>query len=88
MSGALAERVFVEKMAAVGFERIEVLERRPFGLSDAALYPLFTPDLIDLMGKLLSPEHQAEVAVAITVSAYKPPLRSVNDPGDAPRSAQ
>ncbi|HWI02920.1 MAG TPA: hypothetical protein VNT52_03715 [Acidimicrobiales bacterium] len=73
MSGALAERVFVDKMAAVGFERIEVLERRPFGLSDAALYPLFTPELIELMATLVPPEHQDEVAVAVTVAARKPP---------------
>ncbi len=76
MSGALAERVFVNKMAKVGFEGIEIVDRRPFGLADAALYPLFTPDLIDLMTTLLPPERQAEVAVAVTVTAHKPLLAS------------
>ncbi len=80
MSGALAERVFADKMAAVGFEGIEVLARQPFGLSEAALYPLFTPELIELMAALLPPEHQDEVAVAVTVSARKPP-------GASPRRA-
>ncbi len=73
MAGALAERVFVDKMAKVGFDGIEVLERRAFGLADAALYPLFTPELIDLMNGLLPPGIQPEVAVAVTVSAHKPP---------------
>lgn len=56
----------------MGFEQIEVLERHPFKLDDASRYPLFTPDLIHLMQKLLSPERQAEVATAITVTATRP----------------
>lgn len=72
MSGALAERVFVHKMTNVGFRDVEVLERRRFGVDDAASYPLFTPELIALMRRLLAPERQADVAVAATVSARKP----------------
>lgn len=72
MSGALAERVFVKKLENVGFTSVEVVERRPFRLEDAARYPLFTPDLIELMTDLLTPEQQAEVAVSVTVRAVKP----------------
>ena len=72
MSGALAERVFADKMTNVGFDGIEVLERRPFSLADAALYPLFTPDLIELMHNVLPPDKQSAVAVAVTMSARKP----------------
>jgi hypothetical protein len=72
VSGALAERVFVKKLKNVGFVDIEVVERHPFGLSDAVHYPLFTPDLIDLMTSLLTPERQAEVATTVTVRAVKP----------------
>ena len=72
MSGALAERVFADKMTGVGFSQVEVLERRPFNIEDAARYPLFTPDLVALMQRLLAPHQQAEVAVAVTVSARKP----------------
>jgi arsenite methyltransferase len=68
----MAERVFVEKMERVGFEGIETREPRPFGLTDAARYPLFTPDLVELMTELLAPEQQAEVAVAVMVTARKP----------------
>ncbi len=49
-----------------------MVERHPFKLEDASRYPLFTPDLIDLMQKLLSPERQAEVATAVTVTAIRP----------------
>lgn len=72
MAGALAERVFADKITGVGFAEIAVLERRPFGLADAAQYPLFTPDLIEAMRDLLTPEQQAEVAMAVTVTAHKP----------------
>jgi hypothetical protein len=72
VAGALAERVFVDKMEGVGFRAVEVLERRPFGLEDAARYPLFTPELVGLMGALLTAEQQSAVAVAVTVAARKP----------------
>lgn len=72
MAGALTERVFVDKMHSVGLAGVEVCQRQAFGLYDAAAYPLFTPDLIELMTDLLSPEQQAEVAMAITVTAQKP----------------
>lgn len=72
MAGALAERVFADKMASVGFDEIEVADRQAFGLADAARYPLFTADLVELMHELLSPQQQAEVATAVHVTARKP----------------
>jgi len=72
VSGALAERVFAQKMTNVGFVGVERLARRGFGLADAARYPLFTPDLIEVMGRLIPAERQAEVAVAVTVAGRKP----------------
>ena len=71
MAGALAERVFVDKMTSVGFRDVEVLGRQPFSINDAASYPLFTPDLIELMTTLLPPAEHAEVAVAVMVAGKK-----------------
>lgn len=71
MSGALAERVFVDKLHAVGLDDVEILERRPFGLDDAAQYPLFTAGLIDVMRRLVPRRQQGRVAVAVTVTAHK-----------------
>jgi hypothetical protein len=73
VSGALAERVFAHKLQKVGFTDLNVLERRPFGLGDAARYPLFTPEVITLMEERLSPERRDEVAVAVTLTARRPP---------------
>jgi hypothetical protein len=67
----LAERVFVEKATTIGFDSVEVVERRSFGVDDAATYPLFTPDLIDLMRELLAPEQHAQVAVGVIMTAVK-----------------
>lgn len=72
MAGALAERVFATKLENVGFTDLTILDRRPFSIDDAAAYPLFTPDLIELMRTLLSPERQAEVATVITLTARRP----------------
>lgn len=72
MSGALAERVFAEKLETVGFRHRTTVQRAPFGLDDAARYPLFTPDLVALMSELLPEERQRQVAMAVTVTAQKP----------------
>jgi arsenite methyltransferase len=71
VSGALAERVFVKKLGNVGFTDIEVVERHPFRLADAARYPLFTPDLIELMHELLPQERHDEVATGVTIRARR-----------------
>lgn len=72
MAGALTERDFVEKLESAGFEQIEVRDRQPMSVDDAALYPLFTPDLLELMRTLIPLERQRELAVAIVVTAALP----------------
>ena len=48
MAGALTERDFVTKLETAGFIDVEC-SSAPMGVDDAALYPLFTADLLDLM---------------------------------------
>ena len=69
MSGALAERDFVEKLEKAGFGSIEVPVRRPWGVDECALYPLFTAELIELMRKLIPIEDQGRVAKSIVLKA-------------------
>ena len=47
MSGALAERVFAEKLERAGFVDVWMGGHQPFAIDDAARYPLFTPDVIE-----------------------------------------
>jgi hypothetical protein len=72
VAGALTERDFVAKLETAGFENVEVLERSPMGVEDCALYPLFTPDLLDLMRQLIPPDRQDAVGVAVVVRAHMP----------------
>ncbi|HEX4835518.1 MAG TPA: hypothetical protein VFW01_04205 [bacterium] len=47
-------------------------EERPFGVDECAQYPLFTPELIALMRRLISPQRQATVARSLIFTARKP----------------
>jgi arsenite methyltransferase len=71
VAGALTERDFVEKLEKAGFDQIEVHEREPVSVDDLALYPLFTPDLIQLMRTLIPPERQVAVATAVVITASR-----------------
>jgi arsenite methyltransferase len=48
---------------------VQVLHREPFGIDDCELLPLFTPELIDLMRRLIAPEKQGEVATSVILTA-------------------
>jgi arsenite methyltransferase len=72
VSGALAERVFAEKLGRAGFVEIWVGGHQRYGIEDAARYPLFTPELIEVMRKTISSDRQARVATGVIVKARKP----------------
>jgi len=72
VSGALAERVFAEKLQRAGFVDVWVGGHLPFGIEDAARYPLFTPDVIEVMRRTIPLEHQDHVATGVIVKARKP----------------
>jgi arsenite methyltransferase len=72
VAGALTERDFVAKLETAGFGDVDLLERSPMGVDDLALYPLFTPDLLDLMRQLIPPERQDAVGIAVVVRAQLP----------------
>ena len=72
MSGALAERVFAEKLERAGFVDVWVGGHRPYGIDDAAKYPLFTPELIEIMRRTIWADHQDHVATGVIVKARRP----------------
>ena len=71
MSGALAERVFADKLERAGFTAVWVGGHRPFGLDEAELYPLFTPEVIEVMRRTIPVERQHQVATSVIVKARK-----------------
>ncbi len=44
----------------------------PFGIDDCALMPLFTPELIALMRRLIPTDQQTCVATSLIVRATRP----------------
>jgi hypothetical protein len=72
VSGALAERVFAEKLERAGFANVWVGGHRPFGIEDAALMPLFSPEVIEVMRRTISADQQDHVATAVIIEASRP----------------
>jgi arsenite methyltransferase len=56
----------------VGFADLRFTNATPFGIDDCAVMPLFTPELIELMRRLIPAERQDCVATAVIVQARKP----------------
>jgi hypothetical protein len=72
ISGALSERVFTKMLDNAGLVDVELSNRVPFGIDDVALYPLFTPEVLALMRRLIPDDRRDRVAVALIVCATKP----------------
>jgi hypothetical protein len=68
----MAERVFAGKLERAGFAAVWVGGHRPFGIDQAALYPLFTGQVIEVMRRTIPPRHQDHVATGVIVKARKP----------------
>jgi hypothetical protein len=63
--------VLLKKFFNVGFEQIEVVERKAFGLEDLTRYPLFAPDFIDFMRRIMPPRRHAELVFSIVITARR-----------------
>jgi arsenite methyltransferase len=72
ISGALSKRVLLRKLENLRFTDISIDNPVPFSLADAALYPLFSTQLIDQMRDLLPPERHDNVATTVLVTALRP----------------
>lgn len=72
MAGALAERVFAEKLGKAGFVEMWVGGHRPQSIDEASHYPLFTDEVIELMRAALPSEQHDHVATSVIVKARKP----------------
>ncbi len=63
--------MLLKKFFNVGFEEIRAVERRAFGLTDLSRYPLFAPEFIDFMRKVVPPARHNDLVFSITVTARK-----------------
>jgi hypothetical protein len=68
----MAERVFARKLEKTGFADVWIGEKQPFGIEDAAIFPLFTDEVVDLMRTLIPAERRDAVAISVIAKAKKP----------------
>jgi len=62
----------LKKFFNVGFEEIRVVARGACGLNDLARYPLFAPEFIDFLRRIMPPHRHAELVSSIVLTARKP----------------
>ena len=72
IAGAVSERVLRRKLARAGFTDIDVTAHTPFSLEDVALYPLFTPEVMELLHQLLPRAAQQRLALSVIARSRRP----------------
>ena len=72
IAGALSERIFRGKLDRAGLVDVEMSERSMLTLDDVALYPLFTPEVLSLMRRVLPDDTRQHIATSVIVRARKP----------------
>jgi hypothetical protein len=64
--------VLLKKIFNVGFDAIDVVERRPIGLDELARYPLFTAEFVAFLREAIPAHQHEELVRAVVVTARKP----------------
>jgi hypothetical protein len=64
--------VLLKKRTNVGFGKPLVVDRRPFGLTALARYPLFPPEFLDCVRAVVPPDRHDALVHSIVVTAPKP----------------
>ena len=58
-----------KKITNVGFDAPTVAERRPFGLAALARYPIFAPEFLDFVERVVPPDRHDALVYAVDVTA-------------------
>jgi arsenite methyltransferase len=72
LSGALSEISLYKGVRRAGFRDVSIQPLAPFGISECALYPLFSEELLSLMRATLPTERQDRIAMSVFVHGRKP----------------
>jgi hypothetical protein len=62
----------MKKLTNVGFEAVAVVDRRPFGIDDLSVYPVFPPEFLDFLRRVVPAERHDELVRSVVVLARKP----------------
>jgi hypothetical protein len=72
LSGALSERAMYTSLRRAGFRAVSIEPIGSFGIDECALYPLFSPELLDLIRTLVPAERLDRIASSTLIRARKP----------------
>jgi hypothetical protein len=62
LAGALAGPVRAKKVGNVGFEAIEIVDRRPVGIEELARYPVFPAEFVDFLRRAIPADRRPALA--------------------------
>ena len=83
LSGALSEVALHKGLRRAGFREVGITPLYPFGITECALYPLFTDQLLALLRDRVPADRHDRIAESVFVSARKPAPGEAQ-PGRAP----
>ena len=72
LSGALSEIALYKGIRRAGFRDVGIAPIEGFGIAECALYPLFGPELLELLRRLVPAERHDRIATSVFVTARKP----------------
>jgi hypothetical protein len=61
--------VLRRKLVNVGFEAVVVRDRRPFGLAELGRYPIFPPEFLDFVRRVVPPDRHDALVYAVDLTA-------------------
>ena len=62
----------MKKLTNVGFEAVAAVDRRPLGIGDLAVYPVFPPEFVDFLRRVVPADRHDELVWSVVVVARKP----------------
>jgi arsenite methyltransferase len=72
LSGALSEIALYKGVRRAGFREVSIEPLAPFGIAEAALYPIFSDELLALLRERVPAERHDRIAMSVLVLARKP----------------
>ncbi|HSF07434.1 MAG TPA: hypothetical protein VLG10_16765 [Methylomirabilota bacterium] len=64
--------MLTKKVANVGFEAVATVDRRPFGIEALASYPVFPPEFVDFLRRVVPADRHDKLVWSLVVLARKP----------------
>jgi arsenite methyltransferase len=80
LAGAVSPDLLARKLSRAGFVDVAFGPPTPFGLDEAALYPLFPPDVVEALRSVLDDDHPVAQAQLVTARLPSRP-EEVSPPG-------